>query len=636
MLLGWALRAGAQGTEFTYQGQLKRAGGAADGAFDLRAVLYSAEIGGSQIGPIQTNLAVTVTSGWFVTRFDFGAGAFGGERRWLEIAVRPAGGDSFTTLAPRQPLTPAPYAMYALTPAGPQGLPGIQGIQGIQGVPGPQGLPGAVGATGLQGPPGPVGPAGPQGPPGADDAWSRIGNAGTSPAANFIGTTDAVPFTLRAANQHVVHYEGQLSGVRAIGGRNSSVDPGSTNSAVLFGRENTIAEAAHESLIAGGLDNAIARDQRSAFIGGGARNEIRQDNQHAFIGGGRDNAIGTNVVISLVVGGGENKIANNVDGGVMVGGFRNDILGSNNPNRREIAPILVGGSDNEIGRESSWAIIIGGDNNRIGTNAASTFIAGGTNNLVADNAGHSFAAGRRCRVNHPGSFIWADSQNASFATAGVNTFNVRAEGGIHVNADTSMFFGSTTRQMVNLWSDAYGLGVQSSTLYFRTDDTGSFSWHRGGTHSNNANAPGTGGTEMMRLNSGGLRVNGTFVSASDRNQKQDLRPVDPDAVLARVAALPLSEWSYREDPEVRHVGPMAQDFKAAFNLGEGDRHIAMVDADGVALAAIQGLNRKVEEQAAELKARDARLGRLEAELAELRQLIRSTAAAAAAQPASPQ
>ena len=65
----------------------------------------------------------------------------------------------------------------------------------------------------------------------------------------------------------------------------------------------------------------------------------------------------------------------------MVGGFRNDILGSNNPNRREIAPILIGGSDNEIGRESNWTMIMGGDNNRIGTNCASTVIAGGTNNV---------------------------------------------------------------------------------------------------------------------------------------------------------------------------------------------------------------------------------------------------------------
>ncbi|MHC1763871.1 MAG: hypothetical protein AB9869_06120 [Verrucomicrobiia bacterium] len=95
-----------------------------------------------------------------------------------------------------------------------------------------------------------------------------------------------------------------------------------------------------------------------------------------MIVGGRDNRIGTNTVISLVVGGGENRIANNVDGGLMVGGFRNDIRGSQNPDRRVIAPVLLGGSDNEIGHASSWAVILGGDNNRIGTNCASSVILG--------------------------------------------------------------------------------------------------------------------------------------------------------------------------------------------------------------------------------------------------------------------
>lgn len=638
-LLGFGLRTAgaATGSAFTYQGQLKHNGGPADGVFDVRAILYNSDVGGAQVGPVLTNLSVLAAGGWFVTSLDFGGAAFTGEPRWLEFGIRPSGGAGFVGLSPRQPLTPAPYAMYALTPAGPtgpqgpqglqgpQGPQGPQGLQGLQGLPGAQGLTGPAGRDGATGAQGAPGPQGPPGPAGSADAWSRIGNAGTGSTTNFIGTTDAVPFVLRAGNQVIYRLEGQVSGIRIMGGRNASIDASSTNSIIAGGRDNTIGPSAHESVISGGLDNTINADQRSSVIGGGARNEVLRDNQHAFIGGGRDNQIGTNTVISLVVGGGENRIANNVDGGVMVGGFRNDILGSNNPNRREIAPVLIGGSDNEIGRESNFAVILGGDNNRIGTNCASAVIAGGTNNLVADNSGHSFAAGRRSRVNHQGAFVWSDSQNASFASAGEDTFNIRAEGGIHVNADTSMFFGSATRQMLNLWSDAYGIGVQSATMYFRTDLNGGFSWFRGGVHSGSANNPGAGGAEMMRLNSGGLRVNGTFVSGSDRSTKENLRPVDPDAVLARVASLPLAEWSYRADPGVRHLGPMAQDFKAAFELGEDDRHIAMVDADGVALAAIQGLNRKVEEQAAELKDKDARLARLEGELAELRRLIQATA-----------
>ena len=81
---------------------------------------------------------------------------------------------------------------------------------------------------------------------------------------------------------------------------------------------------------------------------------------------------------------------------------------------------------------------------------------------------------------------------------------------------------------------------------------------------------------------------------SDRNAKDDFAPVNSQEVLAEVAALPMTTWSYKTEPGVRHVGPMAQDFYSAFGVGEDNRHITEVDEGGVALAAIQGLNEKVE------------------------------------------
>jgi hypothetical protein len=97
------------------------------------------------------------------------------------------------------------------------------------------------------------------------------------------------------------------------------------------------------------------------------------------------------------------------------------------------------------------------------------------------------------------------------------------------------------------------------------------------------------------------------VQRSDRNLKRDLEPVDVDAVLAGVSDLPIESWSYRaDDPRVRHVGPMAQDFAAAFGVGDDDRHIHTVDASGVALAAIQAL-------AVRLAAAEARIEELQAE-----------------------
>jgi hypothetical protein len=97
---------------------------------------------------------------------------------------------------------------------------------------------------------------------------------------------------------------------------------------------------------------------------------------------------------------------------------------------------------------------------------------------------------------------------------------------------------------------------------------------------------------------------------SDRNVKEGFAPVDPRAVLAAVLTLPIERWSYKGE-SARHLGPMAQDFAAAFGLGADDRHIFPLDASGVALAAIQGLHGLVHAQA-------ARLARLEGELAALR------------------
>ena len=92
---------------------------------------------------------------------------------------------------------------------------------------------------------------------------------------------------------------------------------------------------------------------------------------------------------------------------------------------------------------------------------------------------------------------------------------------------------------------------------------------------------------------------------SDVNLKRDFASVDPQQILDRLAALPIGTWSYKTEASVRHIGPMAQDFMAAFEVGASDRSIAKVDADGVAFAAIQALNARLEA----LEARNAELER---------------------------
>jgi len=98
---------------------------------------------------------------------------------------------------------------------------------------------------------------------------------------------------------------------------------------------------------------------------------------------------------------------------------------------------------------------------------------------------------------------------------------------------------------------------------------------------------------------------------SDRNLKEHIQPVDAHAVLAKLAALPIATWNYiADDPSVRHMGPMAQDFAAAFGLGEDDRHIHVIDASGVAMASLQALSELVHEQGRQIALLRAELSRM--------------------------
>ena len=172
-------------------------------------------------------------------------------------------------------------------------------------------------------------------------------------------------------------------------------------------------------------------------------------------------------------------------------------------------------------------------------------------------------------------------------------------GNMSVSENGSLSFGAKVRQMLNLWAGQYGIGVQSFTLYQRSD--GNFAWYRGGTHNDGILSNG-GGTTLMALDSAGnLTTAGTVNGSSDRHTKTNLAHLDARTVLAKVAALPILRWSYTNDLAVRHIGPMAQDFHAAFDVGTDDKHIAMVDADGVALAGIQGLHELVQAKARQIE-----------------------------------
>ena len=205
---------------------------------------------------------------------------------------------------------------------------------------------------------------------------------------------------------------------------------------------------------------------------------------------------------------------------------------------------------------------VGGGHDNAATNWYATVPGGAWN--VAGGVG-SFAAGQAAKALHDGSFVWNDDSSGDLESTGENTVTMRAANGYQLYSGKSS-----------------GVSLASGS--------------------------------------------GSWTSMSDRNAKENFAPVDAQALLAKVTALPLSTWNYKsQDPAVRHLGSMAQDFKAAFNVGESDTGITTVDADGVALAAIQGLNQKLEQQNAamekQLTARNAEIQALKESVAELRQTV---------------
>jgi hypothetical protein len=126
------------------------------------------------------------------------------------------------------------------------------------------------------------------------------------------------------------------------------------------------------------------------------------------------------------------------------------------------------------------------------------------------------------------------------------------------------------------------------------------------------------GVEVSITSAGNMTISGTLTQNSDRTTKSDILDVQPQEILAKVADLPISTWHFKGDaPEVRHLGPMSQDFAAAFGLGPDNRHISPLDAAGVSLAAVKALHQEVTEKQAAIDALQKRNADLEKRLADL-------------------
>ena len=602
-LLGFFIpTAFAQGTAFSYQGRLNSGGSPANGRYDYRFKLYADPLGNTQVGGSYTTNAIPVTNGLFTTTIDFGPGIFTGGTNWLEVDVRTNGSGGYTVLSPLQGVTPAPNAIFAETAnnlSGTVSAAQISGAVASGNLPSSPTVSGTVTADSFAGNGANVtnvNAAGLNGL-GAASFWQLGGN--NVAAGQFFGSTNNQPVE-----------------IQANGGRALRLEPGGPaaywGDGIPTGAPNVIGGSPVNFVAAGVVGAVIGGGGATTYGGLSYTNSVAAD--FGIVAGGGQNTIQSNAFFSMIGGGYHNTIQTNTTQSTIGGGFFNTIQAG------AFAANIGGGFENTI-QAGDYSTIGGGYLNEILAGGYHSTIPGGSENEAGGS--YSFAAGQQARALYTGDFVWADSQNAPFAATAADQFCLRAQGGVHLDNSTSIAFGNQTRQMLELYRDPtstyiYGMGVQTATFYQRTGSNGGFAWYMGGSHNDAQDNPGGGVTLMTLSQGGGLTVNGTFVSASDRNLKENFQPVSAQEVLQKVAALPVSRWNYKNDAGTAHIGPMAQDFYAAFSVGPDDKHITTVDEGGVALAAIQGLNQKLEEQKTENAA-------LRQQLAELKELVHQLA-----------
>jgi hypothetical protein len=279
-------------------------------------------------------------------------------------------------------------------------------------------------------------------------------------------------------------------------------------------------------------------------IGGGRQNEAT--NPYATTGGGWLNSADGHY--STVAGGWSNvaeDLSSTVGGGDHnSAGGQLAVVGGGFSNAADGNAAVVGGGTGNSAT-GYCSVVSGGLTNSV-SGSYSTIAGGESNNCSSAN---TFVCGSSVNTAAENSFVFSDGSGDPFTPGLGYTFNAKASGGVRLYTNTTASIGAQ------------------------------------------------------------LPANGSaWVAICDSTKKHRYGRVNTEEVLDKVAQLPIETWSYREDPNgIRHIGPMAQDFYAAFGVGESDTTISTLDPDGVALAAIQ-----------ELAKRTQKIDELELELAALR------------------
>jgi hypothetical protein len=393
--------AATAGSSFTYQGVLSSGGLPANGVFDLEFGLFDAPVAGNQVGTTATQSAIPIADGLFTVPLDFGSAAFGGDARWLEIGVRVNGsGAAFTTLTPRQSLTPTPYAITAL------------------------------------------------------GGWSDTGNAGTVPATNFVGTTDNSPLAVRTNN---------VEALRVLPGNGSSggnVGIGTTSPAFPLDVNGAINATGQYAL--GGVPILhTPGNGTNTFVGpfAGARNTTGSGNTGTGTAALGNTTTGVN---NTAVGAG--ALQSNTTGlqntAIGTGTLASNLIGQNNTAVGETALAASTGSGNTgvgaltlqqdttgqfntaVGVTSMSANTSGGSNSAFGVGALANNTTGVNNTAVGGGAGVGSANGNTTGSNNtfigngsgPGTATQVTNATALGFKASVSESNAVVLGGTGANA----------------------------------------------------------------------------------------------------------------------------------------------------------------------------------------------------------
>ncbi|MDZ4813814.1 MAG: hypothetical protein SGI99_14555 [Pseudomonadota bacterium] len=586
----------ADASPWTYRGTLNDGGKPANGSYDLRLTLVSESAGQPITQPI-TLFNIKVKDGNFAADVDFGL-----------------------------PLDHAPPMKLKTEVA--------QGGSAFSGIGEPTRFDPKAALAGL--------------------CWDTTGNVVA--AGEFLGSTNNVPVEIKANNRRAARFEatGSANESRVVLGSPANVATG--NGATIGGGGSSAmtcgagsASCANQTdetfaTISGGAGNAIVGPW--SVIGGGDSNATQ--GSYTSIGGGSRNSIGLTASYATIAGGSSNSASGqyaSVSGGTGNGavGDWSIAAGGQSNQAQSSHSVVSGGSGNyAVGSASAVAgglfnyatgsrgIVAGGESGT--ASGASSFVAGGYFNCAGGRS--SFAGGRRARIRpgtssgaagegcigvtasgtvdgDGGSFVWADTQDIDLVTTGPNQFLARAAGGVMFN--TAALSSSNDDMVIGARPSGSGGDADADMVWksraakigtmYLSDTGGGFTItvpNLGAGVSRLSVQGGSGGSAS--LSNGGMWTN-----ASSRSFKQGFKAIDPLQILDKVVAMPITTWAYKQSIEGNHIGPMAEDFKAAFDLAGDGKSIGTADADGVALAAIQGLNQKLENENAALRAQMAAL-----------------------------